>query len=245
MSSLPPPRPDLVPPEDAPERSLTGVSWGPLEAFPVFLLAIVLSFIGSVPAILLLSAEGSRFVWVALVGEIGFAGAVALWLRFVRRVPLRALGASHAPLRDLGLGLLSGAGLVVLGWIAGIVVVVVARMLLGHPPIQPEQIPSTVKGPSLLLSGIVVVLAAPIGEEMFFRGFLYQALRRRFSLWPAALISSLAFAVVHVSPVLIFALFPVGLGLALVFEHRRSLLSSMAAHAVFNLVGILVIVATR
>jgi membrane protease YdiL (CAAX protease family) len=245
MSTVPPPRPDLLPPEESHGQRPREVPWGPLDAVPVFVLAIILSFIGSVPAVLLLSADGSRFVWIALVGEVGFLGAVVIWLRVVRRVPLGALGAPREPLRDLGVGLLSGGGLVVVGWIAGIVVVVVARLILGHAPVQPEQIPLSVQGPSLLLSGIVVVVAAPIGEEVFFRGFLFQGLRRRLSLWPAALISAAVFAVVHWSPILIFALFPIGVGLALVFEHRRSLLSSIAAHAVFNLVGILVIVATR
>jgi uncharacterized protein len=245
MSTGPPPRPDLLSSVGGPQEGRREVPWGPLDAVPVFLLAILFSVLGSVPAVLLLSADGSRFVWIALVGELGFLGAVVFWLRVVRRAPLRALGASSDRLRDLGVGILSGTGLVVLGWVAGIIVVVVARLILGHAPVQPEQIPSSVEGPSLLLSAIVVVVAAPIGEEVFFRGFLFQGLRQRFPLWPAVLISAAVFALVHWSPLLIFALFPVGIGLALIYEHRRSLLSSIVAHAVFNLVGILVIVATR
>ena len=37
----------------------------------------------------------------------------------------------------------------------------------------------------------------------------------------------------------------VGIGLALVYEHRQSLLASMAAHATFNLVGYVFIVLSR
>ena len=36
-----------------------------------------------------------------------------------------------------------------------------------------------------------------------------------------------------------------GFGLALVYEHRQSLLASMAAHATFNLVGYVVIYLSR
>jgi membrane protease YdiL (CAAX protease family) len=244
MSVLPP-RPDLQVPAEVPEADRPAVPWTPLDAIPAFLLAMLLSFLGSVPAVLLVSNEGSRFVLLALVSEIGFLGAVLLWIRLVRRAPLGALGATTQPLRDLAIGILSGVGLVIVGWIAGIVVVAIARMILGHAPVQPEQIPSTVQGSSLVLSAIVVVVAAPIGEEVFFRGFLFQGLRRRLSLWPAALISAAVFAVVHLVPLLIFALFPVGLGLALIFEYRRSLLSSIAAHAVFNLVGFILIAASR
>jgi membrane protease YdiL (CAAX protease family) len=230
-----PPRPDVA----------TTVPWRTVDAIPVFLLAMLMTAVAGVPATLLLSSSASRFVVAALIGELGFLGAVVFWLRVVRKAPLSALGAPRSPLRDLGAGLLGGAGLVLVGWISGIVVVTVAQLILGHVPVQPDQIPTTVQGPSLWLSGVVVVLAAPLGEEVFFRGFLYQALRQRFRVWPAALISAAVFATVHISPILIFALFPVGIGLALIYERKRSLLSSMAAHALFNLVGMLVIALSR
>ena len=41
------------------------------------------------------------------------------------------------------------------------------------------------------------------------------------------------------------ALVVVGIGLALVYEKRQSLLVSMAAHATFNLVGFLMIASSR
>jgi membrane protease YdiL (CAAX protease family) len=230
-----PPRPDLP----------TTVPWGPLDAIPVFLLAMLMTAVAGVPATLLVSSSASRFVVAALIGELGFLGAVAFWLRVVRKAPLSALGAPRTPLRDLGAGLLGGGALVLVGWVSGIVVVTIAQLILGHTPVQPDQIPTTVQGPSLWLSGVIVVVAAPLGEEVFFRGFLYQALRRKFRVWPAALISAAVFAAVHISPILIFALFPIGIGLALIFERRRSLLSSMGAHALFNLVGMIVIALSR
>ncbi|MFN2590754.1 MAG: lysostaphin resistance A-like protein [Actinomycetota bacterium] len=244
MSVELPPRPDLVRLEPARSR-LRSVPWGPLEAIPVFVIALLLTVIGGIPVGLIVASGGSRFVWWALVNELGFLGAVVLWVRVVRRSPLGALGMPRRPLRDIGVGLLAGGGLVVVGWIAGIVVVLVAQLILGHPPAQPEQIPSDVEGPNLLLSGFVVVLAAPLGEEVFFRGFLFQGLRRRFAVWPAALISAALFALVHISPLLIFALFPIGVGLAWIYERRQSVLASMAAHALFNLVGMLTIALTR
>ena len=238
-----PGRPDLATPP-RPDVSTT-VPWGPLDAIPVFLLAMLMTGLAAVPVTLLVDSAASRFVVAALLGELGFVGAVVFWLRVVRNAPLTALGAPRHPGRDLGAGLLGGAALVVIGWVSGIIVVTIAQLILGHPPVQPDQIPTTVQGPSLFLSGLVVVLAAPLGEEIFFRGFLYQALRRKFRVWPAALISAALFAAVHISPILIFALFPIGIGLALIYERRRSLLSSIAAHALFNLVGMIVIALSR
>ena len=48
---------------------------------------------------------------------------------------------------------------------------------------NPEQVPQTVKGGLLIVSGFVVVVLAPLAEETFFRGFLYKGLRRRLSVW--------------------------------------------------------------
>ena len=61
--------------------------------------------------------------------------------------------------------------------------------------------------------------------------------------------SALIFAAVHFAGpaflVLIPGLFIVGIGLALVYEKRQSLLASAAAHATFNLVGYVFIVLSR
>jgi membrane protease YdiL (CAAX protease family) len=54
---------------------------------------------------------------------------------------------------------------------------------------------------------------------------------------------------VHLGGVAFFLIVPslaaVGVGLALVFERRKSILTSMAAHAAFNIVGYLAIVLRR
>ena len=40
---------------------------------------------------------------------------------------------------------------------------------------------------TVLLMGLLVLVAAPLGEEIFFRGFLLQGLARRIRFWPAAI----------------------------------------------------------
>jgi uncharacterized protein len=253
----PPPRPDLAEEGSAPSsEQRRPAPWGPLEAIPVFVIALVLAAVGGVIAGLVAApgchfvsdptaACGLTFVLISLSTELGFLLSVVLWVVTVKRAPLGTLGLPGRPLGDVGFGLLSGLGLFVVSVVAGIIVLTIARAILGHEPTQPDQIPTYVQRGTLFWSGLVVVLAAPLGEETFFRGFLFRGLRRRFSLWPAVLISAAAFALVHGSPILIFALFPVGVGLALVYERRQSLVASMAAHAMFNLIGMLLIAANR
>lgn len=77
-------------------------------------------------------------------------------------------------------------------------------------------------------------VAAPIGEEIFFRGFLYNALRIRHSRTLAMVVSGFAFALVHASPVAIIIIFPMGMLLAYIYERTQSLWVTILMHAVNN-----------
>jgi uncharacterized protein len=243
MTTPVPPRPDRRPPGPI------DATWNPLEAIPVFVLAILVAGILSVP-IQILGACSVRFIGSTLVGELAFGAAVLFWVRYVNHAPLAALGRPERPLGDAVAGIATGAGLVVLGYVVLEVVRIIATRALGHAPVEPQQVDACVRGGALYGIGPVVVLAAPFGEELLFRGFIYKGLRRWMPVWSAAVISGIAFGLVHLLGglgviVLIPALVVVGIGLALIYERRQSLLASMAAHATFNLVGIISIALSR
>jgi len=244
-----PPPPAERPPR--PERPDQGefdpplATWSPLEAVPVLVMALVLAFLADAVVMAVIPGCASAFVVASFLGELAFAVAVLVWVRFVNRGPLAALGAPRHPLGDIGTGFAGGLLLTVAGLAAAAIVLAVGRAILGHQPAQPQQIETCVGGAWLPLSGIVVILAAPFGEELFFRGFLYKGLRRRYPPWKAALISGAAFSLIHVQPILVLALFPVGVGLAMVYERRQSVLASMVAHATFNVIGFLSIIHAR
>lgn len=91
-------------------------------------------------------------------------------------------------------------------------------------------------------SPVVLVLlacvAAPLCEEILFRGFLLNGLRRSVPTWLAVVWSALLFAVVHPVPgwPMVFLL---GCATAMVFLHGRFLPAAMAVHATYNLVVVL------
>src|SRR5258708_1720918 len=66
----------------------------------------------------------------------------------------------------------------------------------------------------LLAAGI----AAPIGEEMLFRGFLYNCAKRRFGVTAGVIISAAAFALIHLGPIAVVVIFVMGVLLALPYE---------------------------
>jgi membrane protease YdiL (CAAX protease family)/uncharacterized RDD family membrane protein YckC len=118
------------------------------------------------------------------------------------------------------------------------------------PFVQPEQQDITeelgVETSTLaaVLGGILIVVFAPVSEEMFFRGFVYGALRTRLGLWPAAAISAVIFALPHISsadlsivpPLAIF-----GLLLAWLYEYTGSLGPPIALHMINNAIAFTVI----
>jgi membrane protease YdiL (CAAX protease family) len=245
--SLPPPPPPPVPPIPAPQLApeLEQVPWRAREAVLVLLLAFLTGALGS-----MIIGSAVRDDTVAQLGFVAvLEGAVGFWVIVWARVRHRATPALlglRVRMADLGVGALAGLlGVVVTAAITQ-VVLALAREIVGGGVKAPEQLPSDLDGTGpILLAGLVVVVVAPVAEELLFRGFIYQALRRWRGVTQAMLLSAGWFAVAHLAPVIMPAIFVLGVILAYVFEHRGSLAATATAHAVYNLVGFVVILTTR
>ena len=82
---------------------------------------------------------------------------------------------------------------------------------------------------------ILAVLVAPLAEEVFFRGMLYNTLRRRLRVVIAAPLQAAIFALAHpFGPADRAGIALIGLALALLFEWRRTLLAPILMHALVN-----------
>lgn len=84
----------------------------------------------------------------------------------------------------------------------------------------------------LLLSAVVV--AAPIFEELIFRGFLWDTFRQALPEWAVWLLTSLLFAAIHVDPVQSVAVLWTGLFVGWLRWRSGSLLPCVVAHTVNN-----------
>ncbi|MBA2281935.1 MAG: CPBP family intramembrane metalloprotease [Actinomycetota bacterium] len=88
-----------------------------------------------------------------------------------------------------------------------------------------------------LLVIVLVAVAAPLGEEFLFRGYLFRALANWRGVWPAAVTTSVVFSAAHVGWVPIGALIPItvfGLGACLLYQWTGSLFSALVLHALLN-----------
>jgi membrane protease YdiL (CAAX protease family) len=101
-----------------------------------------------------------------------------------------------------------------------------------------------VVGAALALAAIaiaaVVTVAAPIAEEIAFRGYLFAALTTWRGPWPAAIVTGLLFGAAHVAvypPELLPALAFFGVAACLLFWFTGSLLPCIAVHAFNNAIA--------
>ncbi|MBW4633111.1 MAG: CPBP family intramembrane metalloprotease [Iphinoe sp. HA4291-MV1] len=87
---------------------------------------------------------------------------------------------------------------------------------------------------ALAIFFFTAAIAAPIFEEVLFRGFLLPSLTRYLSVWGSILASSFLFAVAHLSLSEILPLFALGIVLGVVYTRSRNLLAPMLLHSLWN-----------
>jgi membrane protease YdiL (CAAX protease family) len=111
---------------------------------------------------------------------------------------------------------------------------------------QPEQEEIAEKFGNLPAQFLLIVIAAPLAEEICFRGFLFGGLRKRLPMIPAALAGGLFFGLLHFTtgwsavPVLVF----LGVMFAVVYEKTGSLWPPVILHAVNNGLALAVLTAS-
>ncbi|NSW77943.1 MAG: CPBP family intramembrane metalloprotease [Chthonomonadetes bacterium] len=93
--------------------------------------------------------------------------------------------------------------------------------------------------PGVVVLGFVLTVAvvAPIGEELFFRGFVFNLLRNRLSMTSAVWLSAGIFALLHVSVKNFLPILVIGVLLARLYARTGSLWSSVVMHGTFNLLS--------
>lgn len=88
---------------------------------------------------------------------------------------------------------------------------------------------------------LVVVIGAPVIEEMVYRGLLLQSLQGRLHDFLALLVSAVWFAAIHLQPVEFPGLFTFAIVLGLCFMVTGRLGSAILAHAAFNATALLLV----
>ena len=94
---------------------------------------------------------------------------------------------------------------------------------------------------NMILFFMVFVIALPIAEEMFFRGYMFPSLEKQYNLIIAALITSISSSIFLSGSISFLLLFIAGLVFALLYQKTEAIFSSIIAHMTFNLIITLLI----
>ncbi|NET55615.1 MAG: CPBP family intramembrane metalloprotease [Symploca sp. SIO2E6] len=87
---------------------------------------------------------------------------------------------------------------------------------------------------AMLLFAFTACVAAPVFEEIIFRGFLLPSLTRYLPVWGAIVTSGLLFAIAHLSLSEVLPLATLGIVLGVVYTRSRNLLAPMLLHSIWN-----------
>jgi membrane protease YdiL (CAAX protease family) len=166
----------------------------------------------------------------------------------LRKLNLKAIGLKRPNWTD-ALYALAGFGIYFLLYIGSFLAI-----KLVFPQIDTEQqqqigFESAREGMDLIWVFISLVILPPIAEEILCRGFLYTGLRSKLSVWPAAIITSILFAVAHLqfgsgAPLLwVAAIDTFVLSMVLVYlrEVRGSLSAPIMLHMLKNSVAFMLL----
>ncbi|HEY8301794.1 MAG TPA: type II CAAX endopeptidase family protein [Jatrophihabitans sp.] len=134
-----------------------------------------------------------------------------------------------------------------------IVVAIVASAVSGRKALEQSQnlVIHSHSVAVYLVLGVIVVLIAPLVEELMFRGLMLRTMMRRWGFWPAALASSAIFALFHTYEVgtvagaltLAGVVFTLGLANCLLARWSGRLAAGIMNHMLFNGLAITVLIA--
>ncbi len=140
-----------------------------------------------------------------------------------------------------GFAVLPGCGLVIALLIMGYLFTGAWGLFLQQYGLRAQPSPLPVFGSGIaglalaLLAGGIV---APVTEEIFFRGFLYPALRNRLGVFWGIAFAAAIFAAAHLQPLALPALFALGVLLTVLYQSTGSLWPGILMHSTINTVAL-------
>jgi membrane protease YdiL (CAAX protease family) len=214
-----------------------------------FLALVRLFFVSGSFACLLQRITGSQklvmiidsFENMALGFSISYAVIIMVLAYFItikyRQPFFSALGIkTRAILKAVLLGLASYISYLPLLFLALLISMGISEFFKMAPEENPLLNVFSIEGRPWLLFYFVlcVCIIGPIIEELFFRGFLYPALRKKTGVLLSVLLSSVFFSLLHMTFIGFLPIFFLGILLAYIYERSGNIIASIAIHIIHN-----------
>ncbi len=156
-----------------------------------------------------------------------------MWIKVIKGWQYSQVGFKRLNRQQTALSILSGGGIFLL-------LIVLGSLYASLLPVEAE--PQSLSMMAALANSwqqaaaiyLISSILAPIGEEIFFRGALYQSLQEKMGVKKALVITSLIFAAMHFDLYRLVLLWLAGMWLNILRLKCDSICSSMIAHSVWN-----------
>lgn len=213
-----------------------GISWLFSQFSEVILNCLNGGLLGITDSLIIIMALATLIQAFILIGLVFYL----VRIRYRLSWDYLGLEKASASLKNIIIGIGGGISLVFLVAIAAAILESIIPQ-----PIQPQPFVDIFlkieNWKELSIALMVVIVLAPINEEIFFRGFLYPYLRDRLGVRLGQLGSAMVFGALHLDPFRFVPLTMGGIGLAVIYQRTKSLYASILAHAVWNTVMILIL----
>jgi membrane protease YdiL (CAAX protease family) len=225
------------PPDSHPSR-FPYANWGPGMALAGVLLALATGVVLGIPAVIAGHKPHSNDL--TTLGNVGVQLATALGFLLVPMAVAGQRGASGREiLRRLGVRPFRPSAL---KWMAAAIgAYLLFAAVYSLVIVEPKQKDIAEGFGALPLQVLLIAVAAPISEEVCFRGMLYGGLRKGLARIPAALVAGFIFGGLHaltgvtaVPPLMVF-----GFLLCLLYEKTGSIVPGILLHMLNNAYALL------
>lgn len=246
MTSIPPPNVgEPRPATRVPPAAGAGMrAWAPWTSIAALFAGLVVTVMGSTIIAVASGTAGDLkdpppgvSLGLTLFQDIALVGAAIAFACLVRRPTAADFGLVRPPRIRRAIGLLFAV------WIGFYALSALWVAILGLHETQelPDRLGADKSTLNLVAVVVLITVVAPLGEELFFRGYFFGSLRNWRGVWPAALLTGVIFGLIHVGSAPAGFLVPLGffgVGLCLLYHYGGSLYPCIALHALNNSIAL-------
>jgi membrane protease YdiL (CAAX protease family) len=199
------------------------------------------------------ASENFRMIFDTIILDFFILLAVLIFLFKVHRRRLESLGFSAKnSARNVLYGVLGYVGIIPVILLIGVFIYTLLNIFRLEVPPQPivGLFLAEENVALLFVSSIIASLVGPVIEEIFFRGVMYNAVKRKLGVFRAVLITSVLFSFLHTHAATYFLVgfVPItilGITLAYLYEKTGSLIPSITLHVLNNLGSVIMVFAFK
>lgn len=229
-------------------------SWGPADILKVTILFIFFGYLFVMAQSFLAGFfdifDNDNFRMVFNTSVVNVAGIGVIWFFVTRKYSQspEVMGITRRKwLRNIGYGMVAYLAIIPILGAVMLITQYITQLVDYEVPVQPivRVLIEEEKPPVLLFSTLFAAVFGPVAEEIFFRGFVYSALKKKIGVFWSIFSTAAVFAVLHAHLVGLVPIFVLGVLLAYLFEKTGSLVAPIAVHIAHNLAMLVLVFLLR